>query len=215
MNPHDFLALAIALFTQCSIRMAAYCLRVFRIFGRFPQQVLVHVGDAPVTMKTELRGPALSYSHRLVDIRDVDGERLLASPRVGDNIVAILPRLPDIRGSVHRILERIAGLSPEQREGALRRLMLLAGLRNLGKVIEDQAKQMPILNDILDHEVLGREYKRGELTGELKLLRLQIEARFGAIPAWAEERLSGMSAAEIEALSVRLLGANSLEELLR
>jgi len=210
-----------------ALRMAEYCLRVFRIFGRFPQQVLVYVGGAPVTMKTELRGPALSYSYRLVDMKDLDGERLLASPRVGDNIVAILTRLPDIRGSVHRILERIAGLSPEQREGALRRLMLLAGLRSLGKVIEEEAKQMPILNDILDHEVLGREYKRGraegelegerkgELKGELRLLRGLIEKRFGAIPAWAEERLSGMSAAELEALSDRLLNAQSLEELLR
>jgi hypothetical protein len=191
-------------------RMAEYCLRVFRIFGRFPQQVLVYVGDAPLSMKTELRGPAFSYSYRLVDIRDLDGERLLASPRVGDNIVAILTRLPDIRGSVHRILERITRLKPEQREAALRRLMILAGLRSLGKVIEEEAKQMPILNDILDHEVLGREYKRGELT----VLHRQIETRFGAVPAWAEERLSGMSAGELLDLSVRVLGANSLEELL-
>jgi len=117
-----------------ALRMAEYCLRVLRFFGRFPQQVLVYVGDAPVSMKTELRGPALSYSYRLVDIKDLDGERLLASPRVGDNIVAILTRLPDVRGSIQRILERIAGLSPEQREGALRRLVLLAGLRSLGKV---------------------------------------------------------------------------------
>ena len=183
----------------------------------------MYVGDAPVAMKTELRGPALSYSYRLVDIKDLDGECLLASPWVGDNIVAILTRLPDIRGAVHRILERIAGLGPEEREGALRRLMLLAGLRSLGKVIEEETNQMPILNDILDHEVLGREYKRGradgelngELKGELRLLRRQIEKRFGAIPANAEERLSSGSAAELEALSDRLLEAKSLEELLQ
>jgi len=69
---------------------------------------------------------------------------------------------------------------------------------------------MPILNDIRDHEVLGREYKRGELA----VLRLQIQKRFGAIPAWAEQRLSGMSAAEIEDLGVRLFDASTLEEFL-
>ena len=41
---------------------------------------------------------------------------------------------------------------------------------------------MPILNDILDHEVLGREYKKGKQEGELALLRRQIEERFGPIP---------------------------------
>jgi hypothetical protein len=56
--------------------------------------------------------------------------------------------------------------------------------------------------------VLGREYKRGLQQGELTVLRRQIEKRFGAIPAWAEERLSSHSAAELEALSVRLLDAN-------
>jgi predicted transposase YdaD len=200
------------------LRMAEYCLRVYRLFGRFPLQVLVYVGDAPVAMKTELRGPALSYSYRLADIHDLDGERLLASPRVGDNIIAILTRLRDVRGSVHRVLERIARLGPAEREAALRRLMLLGGLRSMEEVIDEEAKRMPILNDIRDNKVLGREYKRGladgELDGELRLLRRMIEKRFGAIPARVEQRLSNMSAAELEELSTRLLDATSLEELL-
>jgi len=131
------------------LRMAEYCLRVYRLFGRFPLQVLVYVGDAPVAMKTELRGPALSYSYRLVDIHDLDGELLLASPRVGDNIIAILTRLRDVRGSVHRVLERIARLGPAEREAALRRLMLLGGLRSLEEVM------MMICH--LRHKVAARE----------------------------------------------------------
>ena len=70
---------------------------------------------------------------------------------------------------------------------------------------------MPILNDIRDYEVLGEEYKNGAPT----VLRPQIEKRFGAIPSWAEERLLTMSYVELEALGVRVLDANSLEELLR
>ena len=73
---------------------------------------------------------------------------------------------------------------------------------------------MPILNDIMDHKVLGREFKRGLQQGELKLVRKLIEERFGAIPAWADQRLSSYSAAELETLGVRLLHANTLEELL-
>ena len=70
---------------------------------------------------------------------------------------------------------------------------------------------MPILNSILDHKVLGREFKKGELT----IIRRLIEKRFGAIPGWAEERLAARSPAELEDLSVRVLDAESMEDLLK
>ena len=78
---------------------------------------------------------------------------------------------------------------------------------------------MPILNDILDHEVIGPEIKKGiqmgELKGELKIVRRQIKKRFGTVPNWAEERLVKLSAKELEDLSVRLLDAKSIESLLK
>ncbi len=90
---------------------------------------------------------------------------------------------------------------------------------------------MPILNEILDNKVLGREFKRGrELgvqegieqgieqgieRGELKFIRRLIDARFGGLPKWAEERIANRSTKEIEELGVRLLTAGSLEELLK
>jgi hypothetical protein len=81
---------------------------------------------------------------------------------------------------------------------------------------------MPIFIDILENKVLGREYKRGLQEGrqeglregELTILRRQIEKRFGAMPGWAEERLASQSPAELEELSVRVLDAQSLEDLL-
>jgi hypothetical protein len=50
--------------------------------------------------------------------------------------------------------------------------------------------------------------------GELRILRRLLEKRFGPIPAWVEERLSGRLAEDLEALSIRLLEARSLEDLL-
>src|SRR5258708_32825202 len=74
---------------------------------------------------------------------------------------------------------------------------------------------MPILNDILDHEVLGREYKKGlregleegQEKGERALLSRLMEKRFGAVPAPVEQLLSGKSLAELVDLGVRLLDA--------
>lgn len=196
------------------LRMAEYCLRVYRQFRRFPYQVVVYIGDQSLRMETDLRGPNLLYSYRLIDIRELDGERLLESPRVGDNIVAVLTRLNDVRGSIRCILRRVAELSPGEREKALLQLLILSDLRSLGDLIETEAKQMPILNDILDHKVLGREYKRGLQEGERIVLRRLIEKRFGALPGWAEQRLTELSASQLEDLSVRVLDVNTLEELL-
>jgi hypothetical protein len=171
------------------LRMAEYGLRVFRLFGKFPRQILVYVGDAPLRMADKLLGPSLEYSYRIVDVRDFNGERLLESPKVGDNTVPILTTLPDRRASIHRVVRRIAGLGPGERETAPMRLLILAGLRRLSGMVEEEARQMPILNDILEHEVIGREYRKGELN----LLLRQIEKRSGTIPKPAPERLSGLS----------------------
>src|SRR5258708_6319639 len=41
------------------LRMAEYCLGVFRLFGKYPRQILLYVGEAPLKMESELRGPDL------------------------------------------------------------------------------------------------------------------------------------------------------------
>lgn len=202
--------------SRMPLRMAEYCLGVLRQFGRFPRQILVYVGDEPLRMEAELNGPSFRYSYRVIDLRELDGERLLASARVGDNIVAVLTRLPDLRSAVRQVVERIAALGAGEREAALAQLLILAGLRKtLGPVVEEEARKMPILNDILDHEVLGREFKKGVQEGERNLLRRQIERRFGTLPAWAEERLAQLTLPEVESVGLALLDAKSLEDLLR
>jgi len=82
---------------------------------------------------------------------------------------------------------------------------------------------MPIYVDIRENEVLGPMYERavqegrqeGRQEGELVILRRLIEQRFGPIPVWAEERLSSRTTAELEELTPRVLGARTIEELLK
>lgn len=213
---------------RMAVRMLEYCLDVLRMFDRYPMQVLLYVGDTPATMETMLHGPRLDYSYRLVDVRDLDAQRLLNSQQVDDNIVALLARVSDQRQAAQLVLQRIAELEPGERSSALDRLLILTGLRKaLGSVVEEEARKMPILNDILDHELYGREYKKGRQEGrqegreegrqegELMILRRLIEKRFGALPTWAAERLAKLSAKELEDLSVRVLDARSIEDLLK
>ena len=200
-----------------AIRMLEYGLAALRKHHCYPTQVCLYVGEKPARMKTELRGPHLEYSYRLVDVRDLDGERLLKSGRVDDNIIALLTGIADQRQAARLVVRRIAGLQRKgERQSALDRLVILAGLRKmLGTIVEEEVKKVPILNNILEHEILGREYKKGRQEGELTILRRQIKKRFGSVPKWAEERLVKLSAKELEELSVRVLDAKSIESLLK
>jgi predicted transposase YdaD len=207
------------------VRMADYGLRVYRQKRVFPVQFVLYVGEAPLRMSDRLELPRLSYEYRLVDIRDLDGEQLLASDAIGDNIIAILTRLRDRHEAIRRVLSRIVDLEPPRRPRMLRLLIVVAGLRRLGTEIEEETKRMPILNDINEHEVLGREYKRGlrqgeqqgeqrgERQGQLRLLRSLIEDRFGPISEWVEQRLSGADNVELERVAHRVLRASTLAEL--
>jgi hypothetical protein len=200
------------------LRMAEYCLGVFRLFGRFPRQVLLYVGEAPLRMATKLRGGGLSFHYRAVDIRRLDGDRLLESEEVGDNVIAILAHLRDHKEAVRKIVARLAGLAPSERATALEQLFILAGLRRLEETVEQEARKMPVYIDILENKVLGREFKKGlqegRQEGELAILRRLIERRFGSLPSWAEQRLAGASTEQLEELATRVLDAASLEQLL-
>jgi predicted transposase YdaD len=92
---------------------------------------------------------------------------------------------------------------------------------------------MPILNDIMDHKVLGPAIRQGLEQGRkegkeegkqegrqegkqeegLAILRKLMIKRFGRLPGWAEERLAAMSVAELEDLSLAVLDANTVAEL--
>jgi hypothetical protein len=204
-------------------RMVEYCLGVHRLFGQFPLQILLYVGEAPMRMENALRGPGLLFEYRLIDIRKLDGDRLLESEDIGDNVIAILARLRDHKEAVHKIVERIAGLAMAERETALSQLLILAGLRRLAKTVEQEARKMPIHIDILENEVLGPVFRKGLQEGlqkglqqgELSILRRLMEKRFGALPSWAGEKLAALSASELEDLSVRVLDAKNVEELLK
>jgi hypothetical protein len=127
-------------------------------------------------------------------------------------------RLGDEREAVRRILKHIAEGDSSRRGETLAELLILAGLRSLAEVVEQEVKQMPILNDIMDHPVIGREIRRGmergREEGERHLVLRQAEKRFGPIPAWAKQKIEAISGADLEAVGLRLLDVRSIEELL-
>jgi hypothetical protein len=103
----------------------------------------------------------------------------------------------------------------------LKKLTILAGLRKLGDSISAEVKHMPVLDDIMDHDLLGPAIRQGREAGReegrreegLTILRRLLAKRFGTLPNWLDERLSKLSTAEVGELSPRVLDAKSIEEL--
>jgi predicted transposase YdaD len=219
--------------SDMAARMAEYALRIYLQVGKYPKQIVLYVGEAAMSMDAVIEKPGFSFRYELVDIRDLDADLLLASPRIEDNLLAILMRLPDRAGAVRQILGRIARLEEPARRAAFAQFLIISGLRRLSSSVEEEAEKMPILNDIMDHEVIGPAIRKGLQQGlqqgrqegrregrqqglkegQQNIVRRQLEKRFGALPERVGKRLEEMSAAELEEISIRIFEAENLESL--
>jgi hypothetical protein len=196
-----------------ALRMAEYLFSIGHGYGRLPRQVVLYVGEPRLRMKSAIEGPDLSFRFHMVDIRDFDGERLLASDAMGDNVIALLTRLGSEPDTVRRILKRIAEGPAGERDEALTELLILAALRRLDADVKREAKKMPILNDIMEHSVFGPLIRQGRVEGQLALLTRQIEKRFGSIPPGIRKRIAALKPAQLERAGLRLLDADRIEDL--
>jgi hypothetical protein len=95
--------------------------------------------------------------------------------------------------------------------------MILAGIRKLDEVVGQEAKQMPILNDIMDHGVIGPAIRQGRREGKIEgaaaIAQRLLSARFGPLSATTKKRLAKLTLPELEDLAIRLLTAKSIAEL--
>jgi Lon protease-like protein len=137
------------------MRMAEYALFIWRIYERFHRMYVLYVGSQRLRMLSELDTPYITCRYTLVDIRHFEAESLLQSNHPADAVLSILGRDANRLETVRRILERVAKMKGSSRKIAFSKLMILAGIRQLASVVEQEAKQMPIHYDILDHEVIG------------------------------------------------------------
>ncbi len=111
------------------------------------------------------------------------------------------------------------------RRDALARFLIISGLRRLAPAVQEETQKVPILNDILDHEVLGPAIRQGleqglqqgrqegEHEGRYVMLKKLILKRFGTIPARIETRLAKLSADELDAVALRLVEVSDLDQI--
>jgi hypothetical protein len=87
---------------EMPMRMAEYALAIYRSLGKFARQIVLYAGEPELRMETTLQGPGFSFRYEVIDLRDVDGDTLLASDNLGDNVLAIVTRCATSRPRLKR-----------------------------------------------------------------------------------------------------------------
>ncbi len=219
-------------------RIGEYQFGTARMLKRMPRQVVLFIGPDRLTMPDSTRGADHYLRWHFVDVRELDGEALLDSPHLGDNVVAVLTRLGTQAGVVRKVLERIATGPGAERGEALTELAILSGLRRLSEEVREEASRMPVTYDLMENAVFGPSIReglarglaegmekgiaqgleqgllKGRVEGQLEILTTMIEGRFGKpLPAGTLKRLTSMSAAQLTATGLRLFDAHRIEDL--
>ncbi len=200
-------------------RMLEYYGLLYQRYGQQPLQHVLYVGERPMTLVAQIDHATLLFEYEAIDVRTLDGQPLLHSTVLEDNILALLCRGGATRATVQYILARIANLSGTAQTEALTTLLILAGLRHLQPLVREETQQMAIILDIENNPFLrdifeeGRQ--EGQIEGEGALVRRQLARRFGVLPAWAEQHIAAADTTALEQWGLRLLDATSLEEVFR
>lgn len=205
-------------------RMLEYYALIYQHYRAPVLQQVLYVGAGPNPLAERIAQDSLQYRYHVIDIRDIDCRRLLASPTLEDNLLALLCGLDDEAKVVRTVLGKIAGLDENRRRDALQWLEILSGLRPLKPVIQREIEKMPISLNLKENPFFQEAFAEGEqkgrvegrqegrVEGEYALLSKQLEKRFGPLPENIVERLKGASPTQLEAWGLRLLSAGTLDE---
>lgn len=174
---------------EMGLRMLEYYVLLWRRYRKPVRQVVLYVGTPRMTMEPGFVTAALRFDFALRDIREWRAEAMLASDLFGGQVLAILGGMEDPHAVVRHVLGRIGGMETQRRVRALRYLLILAGLRKFGIIIAEEATTMGVTIDWNQYPAV----QEAEVRGIRKALVVVLEQRFGALPAWAQQKIERAS----------------------
>src|SRR5205814_1131490 len=186
-------------------RVGIYCLLLGQKYRRRVRQVVLYVGQAKMRMEDHVDLGETKSAYRLMDIRDMDARKLMASGRPGDLALAMLAGGGP--ANMLEIAKQANGLKGADRQRVLSQLVLLSGLRRLTGKLRMELKAMDVTRDITKNEFV-QDVVRASLAN---MLRGQLETKFGSVPKWVDQRLEAATSAQVERWSKKILTADTLE----
>lgn len=204
-------------------RMLDYYVGIRRLRSEPLYQTVLYAGRAPLNMPSFYGSPTTRHEYTILNLREMDGEELLASDDWTDNEWALLTKSDPER--VFRVVSaRLRTLPGDEQQRAASTFVILGGILGIEKELERRLQDEMI--DLLENKVLGPAIRQGLEQGRTAgrtegrvealatVLRKRLLKRFGSLPAWAEAKLAAAAPDTLEAWSLQLDDNPTLEDLL-
>ncbi len=112
------------------------------------KQMVLYVGEKPLKMKDRIETENLSFSYKLMDIREISCEELFKSDSLTDKILAVLCDVRNPEKYFRELLTELYKLPERERRDYLKKLLNLLTIRS--KLVEEfklEVEKMPITFD--------------------------------------------------------------------
>lgn len=204
-------------------RMLDYYVGYRRIYGEGVRQVLVYIGPQPLRMAAEFVDEHTRHSFRVVNVRDLDGEQLLATGDWGDSVLAILTTV-DREKVIQAVLTHLQRLDGQDQQDAKATFVLISGIMGLADEVSRRLDFQMI--NVMENEVIGpmilkalaeaRQEAREEARREsvASMLCLLLEERFGPLVPATRKIVESADEATLQRWIKRFVTAPSLTAVL-
>ena len=180
-------------------------------------QTVLYLGQEPPHLETGYKSPSMDFRFAIINLRDLDAEPLLASDDWADIALALLAR-GDKEKALAVAVSRLSRMQRDDRAWASGTLLLLSGILKMENTVNERMKEAGMI-DVMENKVLAplmlKQFELGEAKGMQGVLVEQLTEKFGALPAWAVERVHSASSEELHTWAKRVLRSTSLEDTLR
>ena len=188
-------------------------------------QAVLYLGEERLRMPSELDLGQAKVAYTLIDIREIDAARLLASGRPADLALAILAR--GGRERLQEILRRVADLREGEREKVMDEIAALSGLRRLEGELIMEVERMATIEEIFlkvpkfqaiirneRREAAREAAQKADRNGRAEMLSDLLKSKFRTLPKWASEKLESATPVQVRRWSKKVLTANTIEDVL-
>lgn len=189
-------------------RMFDYYGALRRRFKCNVPQAVLYLGPDAIRMPHQIIEPNLHYQYRLMDIREFDGEELLASGDLGDNILAVLTDA-DRERVIRRVFERIDAASRPVKDEAAQAFVILSKLRGHKGEFSKEIPMLDIKELLKDDEIVLEIAEERAVKRAGQMLARLLAQRFGPNPQWVTERIAGATDEQLTLWGDRVLTASS------
>jgi predicted transposase/invertase (TIGR01784 family) len=197
------------------LRMLDYWVRLHRLYRLPITQVLVLLKKPRTVIETEFRLGQTQHSYRVVCMWEQPPAVFLGDP--GLMPLAVLAASENPRQLLAQVSQRVDMIeSPGQRQEVAACSQVLAGLRFKKELIQGLFRERIMRESVIYQDILQEGRQEGRQEGETALVLRQLTRRLGtvAVPPEVQERIRGLSIAQLEDLAEALLDFSQPSDLM-